>query len=141
MKTQTSNWIAGLLMTVCGLSIGVLLGIGLTASPEHARWLVHAGLVIAGLVIAVVAAVTARSCSVLVALGGSIVAVIASGAVFAFHHFQTGIWPIADEVRIAQYGTTEMNVMRLAVMLLFLICGPCAVVSAAIAVWRKRCQV
>jgi len=136
MKTQRSNWIAWLLMIVCGLFIGVLLGIGLTGSYRHVMWPV-----IGGLVIGVLTALTTRSCSSLVALGGGIVAVIASGAVFAFHHFQTGIWPITDEVRIAQYGTTEMNVMRLAVFLFFLICGPCVVVSAAIAVWRKRCQV
>jgi hypothetical protein len=136
MKTQTSNWIAWLLVTVCSLFIGVLLGVSLTGSYRRVMWPV-----IGGLVIGILAAVTARSYSSLVALGGGIVAVIAAGVVFAFHHFQTGIWPITDEVRIAQYGTTEMNVMRLAVLSLFLICGPCAVVSAAIAVWRKRCQV
>ncbi|MCA8974830.1 MAG: hypothetical protein KDC98_08910 [Planctomycetes bacterium] len=67
----------------------------------------------------------------------SIVAVAAAVATIASVQHQHGRWPIADAVRIAQYGTTTQAIVRLALMLGVFIGTPCLIAAALVAVPKR----
>jgi hypothetical protein len=127
------HWRGWLVTAVCGLALGLLLGVGFNGSYTHGKWSA-----LAGLVVGLVSALATRAHPVLVSLGAGLITMATSVTMVVIHQRSIGYWPITDESTIENYGTATMAAMRLAAALLFLVCVPCVVASTLAASARRR---
>ncbi|MBC8327183.1 MAG: hypothetical protein H8E31_00375 [Planctomycetes bacterium] len=106
---------------------GGLVGAGATGSFPHALWPV-----LAGAAVGAVCALAAARRRMLLALGGSAVAVGAAVATIVWIQLRRGHWPILDEFTREHYGGATQAALRAAVLLAVLIGLPSLLAAAAV---------
>ena len=117
----------------CGLIVGLLLGMSMIGAFDHMKWAVFAGIAVG-----VASGLIVRSFAVFAALGGGIVTVIICVSVVALNQVRVGHWPITDPQTIVHYGSPAQAVLRVAVILMPVVCVPCAASAALVAFVRRR---
>jgi len=120
----------------CGFILDMLLGIGMIGSYAHIKWAIFAGLAVG-----VASGLAARPfplLAALAALAGGIVTVITCMSVIVIYQVHVGHWPIRDPETIAHYGSAEQAALRVGIILLPAVCGPCALVAALASYIKRR---
>jgi hypothetical protein len=116
-----------------GLLAGALPCMGGTGAGTQVHWLA-----LAGFALGIACAYLAPAREVLATMWGTVAAVATAVAMMAAAHYQSGFWPIADEVRIVQYGSTAQALVRVVVLLGGVVGVPSLLAAGLVAAARRR---
>jgi hypothetical protein len=128
-STRPRRWVFAL---GCGFVAGLLLGVGMIGAFSHIKWAIFAGLAVG-----VASGLIVRSFAMLAALAGGIIAVVTCMSVVVLYQVRVGHWAITDEQTLEHYGSATQAVLRVGLILLPVVCVPCAA-SAVLASFVKR---